>query len=184
MTTEQFWDIIAASRSDFDSNDAAGNQERQMHRLHSLLSALSPEEVMEFDRIFGDTVNKAYDWNLWGAAYLIEGGCSDDGFEYFRRWLISMGREVYEVALREPDTLADVADQPGIETTDFEEFGYVAYEVYEEKTGRELVDDMPSVPRSSLSGRLSEPAGYGWDHDDEDELRRRFPKLMAKFWEE
>jgi hypothetical protein len=140
---------------------------------------------MEFDRIFGEVVNRAYDWNLWGAAYLIEGGCSDDGFEYFRRWLISMGREVYEAALRDPESLADVAGQPGIEFddlgTEFEEFGYVAYEVYEEKTGRELVDDIQPLSSPGPSARSREPAGYGWDFDDEDEVRRRFPKLMAKF---
>jgi len=26
-----------------------------------------------------------------GAAYIINGGCSDDGFEYFRRWLVLQG---------------------------------------------------------------------------------------------
>jgi hypothetical protein len=33
---------------------------------------------------------------LWAAACLINGGYSDDGFEYFRGWLIVQGRDVFE----------------------------------------------------------------------------------------
>ena len=53
---------------------------------------------------------EAYHWDLWGAAYLINGGCSDDGFEYFRRWLVLQGRDVFQAAVSNPDTLAEVAE--------------------------------------------------------------------------
>jgi hypothetical protein len=33
------------------------------------------------------------DRDQWGAAYLANGGCSDDGFDYFRGWLIGQGRK-------------------------------------------------------------------------------------------
>jgi hypothetical protein len=36
---------------------------------------------------------------------LINGGMSDDGFTDFRYWLISRGRDVYERALADPDSL-------------------------------------------------------------------------------
>jgi hypothetical protein len=45
---------------------------------------------------------------LWAAAYLINGGCSDDGFESFRCWLIVQGRTVFERSVADPDTLADL----------------------------------------------------------------------------
>ena len=38
---------------------------------------------------------------LWDAAYLINGGCSDDGFDYFRGWLVDQGRETFERCLAE-----------------------------------------------------------------------------------
>lgn len=80
-----------------------------------------------FDRAFA----AAYQWLLWAAAYIIEGGCSDDGFMDFRYGLISRGRSVFERALADPDSLADVAD----DTTDGfipnEDFGYVAQRVYQ-----------------------------------------------------
>jgi hypothetical protein len=28
-------------------------------------------------------------------SYIIDGGCSDDGFEYFRCWLISRGKKLF-----------------------------------------------------------------------------------------
>ena len=51
-----------------------------------------PDELIEFHRLFNRAMDDAYIWDLWGAAYLINGGCSDDGFAYFRSWLISRGR--------------------------------------------------------------------------------------------
>ncbi|WP_217498085.1 MULTISPECIES: DUF4240 domain-containing protein [Sphingomonas] len=35
---------------------------------------------------------RSYRWDLWRAAKVAKGGVSDDGFEYFRTWLISRGR--------------------------------------------------------------------------------------------
>ncbi|MFE5591185.1 DUF4240 domain-containing protein [Streptomyces sp. NPDC056549] len=33
------------------------------------------------------------------AAYMVNGGCCDDGFDYFRGWLIAQGRNVFERAV-------------------------------------------------------------------------------------
>ena len=52
-------------------------------------------------------MDSAYCWSLWGAAYVINGGCSDDPFVDFRASLISRGRQVFERALSDPDSLAD-----------------------------------------------------------------------------
>jgi Protein of unknown function (DUF4240) len=68
---------------------------------------LPPFEV-QHRQAFADS----YDWGLWGAAYVIDGGCSDDGFDYFRAYLISRGRAVFEAAMADPDSLAD-ADLEG-----------------------------------------------------------------------
>jgi hypothetical protein len=39
------------------------------------------------------------------------------GFDYFRYWLISMGRRVYEDALVDPESLAAAADRPASRTS-------------------------------------------------------------------
>jgi hypothetical protein len=43
----------------------------------------------------------------------MNGGCSDDGFEYFRAWLLAQGRDTFEKALEDPDTLAALEDPEG-----------------------------------------------------------------------
>jgi hypothetical protein len=168
MTREQFWKIIADSRRDFDPNRHDGNMYMQAERLEQLLSAMPVEEVREFGRIFAQLYFDAYRRDLWGAAYVIEGGCSNDGFMDFRFWLISMGREVYEAAMADPESLVNVAYAPGIEVCAFEEFGGIASGVLEAKG----VPDPPGVrhPR--------EPVGERWT---DEELPRRLPKLWAKF---
>ena len=172
MTHDQFWHLIANSRSDFDPSRSDGNMALQAERMEQLLSALPAAEVVEFARIFTQLYFAAYRWDLWAAAYILgEGGCSDDGFMDFRYWLISMGRDVYEAAMADPQSLADVADQPGVETIWFEEFGYVADRVLELK----------GVAERSLPPGVehpAKPAGERWEDED---LPRRFPRLWAKY---
>ncbi|HYQ04670.1 MAG TPA: DUF4240 domain-containing protein [Polyangiaceae bacterium] len=172
MDTTRFWEIVAESRANFDPELADGNMDAQLERLQELLGELSPAEVLEFQRELDERMNAAYRWDLWGAAYLIEGGCSDDGFTDFRSWLISMGRDVYDAAVRDPETLVEVADADGVEATSFEEFQYVPSQVYEEKAGQEMPDTGVMHPE--------EPAGEQWSEEGDD-LSRLFPKLWAQY---
>jgi hypothetical protein len=75
--------------------------------LHAELGNLPDDEVLEFEHRHAAFMDQAYTWDLWGAAYVINGGCSDDTFEYFGSALISRGRDVFERALADPDSLAD-----------------------------------------------------------------------------
>ena len=168
MTADQFWNIIETTRAEpsMDARAAA---------LGAELLKLSSEEVVGFEKCFGEMQDRAYTWNLWGAAYIIGGGCSDDAFMDFRSWLISRGREIFDRAVSDPDSLAELdlgSNAP--EDAFFEEFAYVAAEVYEEKTG----EDMPYVDRPTPA----DPAGEPW-REDADDLARRFPRLWAKYGE-
>lgn len=168
MNDEEFWSIIAASRVASD-----GTFGGRVESLDSHLSALSPEQIAAFQRIFDRCMNRAYTWDLWGAAYVIGGGCSNDGFTDFRSWLISMGRATYERALADPESLADLAfGLDAEEDAFFEEFAYVASRVYEDRTG----ESMPYVERTARS----DPAGKRWAEDGHD-LLSRFPRLWAKY---
>ena len=79
MTEDKFWEIVAQSRAGNDHSQSA-----QRTKLKQLLSSLEVPEVVAFDKIFDEKLAASYTWDLWGAAYIIDGGCSDDGFEYFR----------------------------------------------------------------------------------------------------
>lgn len=66
-----------------------------------------------FEAWLEDRKDQAYDWRIWAAASTMAGGCSDDAFSDFRSWLVLQGSTVFNRALRDPDTLVDVAcDDP------------------------------------------------------------------------
>ncbi len=169
MDIKRFWQIITDTRIGADADEPDGNMDRQVERLRDILSKLPRNEVCDFDRHFAERMNEPYRWDLWAAAYIIEGGCSDDGFMDFRSWLISMGQDVYTKALQDPESLVESASDPTIEVCSFEEFQYVAGEVY----GNELDHEIE---------HLQDPAGEPWEENDE-VLLQMFPQLWAKFGE-
>ncbi len=170
VDTDQFWAIIDQSRE-----AAGGDAEGQLLHLEALLSGCQAADIVAFDRTFSELHNLAYTWPLWGAAYLIGGGCSDDGFMDFRGWLISRGQHVFERALADPDSLADGL-AGGKETqleTQVEGFQYVAKKAWSTTTGNAYSE----FPRHKIDYR-SEPTGDEWQEDDLPDL---FPKLASKF---
>jgi hypothetical protein len=92
MNEKEFWRLIHESRKDFDPELRDGNMDRQIANLDELLSELPTKELHEFSRIFEELFHRAYRWDLWGAAYVIGEGCSDDWFalsERFRNFSIT-----------------------------------------------------------------------------------------------
>jgi hypothetical protein len=165
MDRTAFWNLIERTRK-----KSGGEQDRQMDALREELEALAPVEIVDFQTHFDTLRAESYDWDLWGAAFSIRGGCSDDGFIDFRSWLISQGRAVFEAAVADVQSLAEVAN-PDEDDCTFEEFAYVAADVYEGKTGR---DEIPS----KAEPESDDPSGEPWE---EEELPKRFPKLWSKY---
>jgi Protein of unknown function (DUF4240) len=84
MDEPAFWQLMADTRS------AAGNDTgRQSELLEERLRQLPPRQIVDFQRTRRRLDEQAYTWDLWGAAYVIEDGCSDDCFRDFRAYLIS-----------------------------------------------------------------------------------------------
>lgn len=155
---DSFWSIIDATVTpDYD---------QQLDALAEVLSKLSRDQIIAFDKDFAKASLAAYRWDLWGAAYVINGGCSDDGFIDFRSWLIAQGKAVYDAALADPESLAAHIREAFAE---FEEFAYVPIEVFEKK----FDEDWPGQG----AGFPPEPEGTRWEEDQLDDL---FPKLTAK----
>lgn len=168
MDKAQFWRLIEDAKA-----KSGGDCEEQAQALAQRLKQLPLEEIVEFDKSFREGIITVYRWDLWGAAYLINGGASDDGFEYFCRWLIAQGRVMFEAALADPDSLADLLPGDigwGDGGLDCEEIGYAAMEAHQETAGREL--DYSDFPRHP-----SEPVGVKWTEENLDAL---FPKICAK----
>jgi Protein of unknown function (DUF4240) len=175
MNREQFWELIEST---------SGGCEQHAQRLAASLRRLPPTEILAFGRLQRRLLAESYRWDLWGAAYLIQAGCGDNGFENFRGgWLIGQGRAVFEAALRDPDSLAEHPQIQAVTAAtrwqlsmECEDLLFVADDAYLGVTGEE-----PDLYEPEVLRRLrGHPAGDRWDFDDEDELRRRYPKLWAK----
>ena len=179
MEEDRFWEIIDSSRQRAKEQKRKKNEDfLEVHErtLAEALKNLSPAEIIAFDDRFWERHRRAYRWDLWAVAYWLEGGCSDDGFTDFRACLISLGQKDYEAALADPDSLADVVDRPDAPYTQAEGFQYIASKTYKAVTGEECWPDSPT-PRPAYP----QPIGERFDFDDEEEMRRRFPRIVTKF---
>ncbi len=157
MTRDQFWGIIANGQDEEEPGES----------VRAALQELSPSEIESYQRHFDELFDEAYRWDLWGAAYTLEGGCSDDGFTDFRYALISRGQKVFQAALKNPDSLVDV------DLCSDELFGYIASEIYEAKTGKRIpIETRPPGP--------AERARRNLGLRRRDEVRRRLPKIAAR----
>lgn len=164
MDRTAFWRTIGDARSGAEDEDAF------LERLRAHLAKVGADELRDFQRHFHELHEQSYGWDLWGAAYVMNGGCSDDAFDYFRAWLIAQGQRVFERAIRDPDSLAELDNPEGT----LEEVMYLAPALHREATGREM-------PDSTYEG-LSRPELWeGWDFDDADEMEKRYPRLFAKY---
>ena len=101
---EWFWDIIDESRG----SKKKINHAKQIKNLIMVLSSLVPNEILQFNRRFHFLLKQSYRWDLWGAAFIINGGCSDDTFDYFRSWLIGQGKQAFYNSIANPETLRDI----------------------------------------------------------------------------
>ncbi|MEW2404295.1 DUF4240 domain-containing protein [Streptomyces sp. NPDC046862] len=170
MDETEFWELVDTTRE-----AAEGDPEDQADLLVERLVQLDPDAVLDFARHFESRYNRAYQWDVWGAAWVLLDGAGDDVFDFFRCWLIGQGREVYEGAVHDPDSLADLLDDFDEEVDgDGEELGYAADEAYEQLTGAVAPDlGIPSAP--------PEPEGTPLDFENEAVLAERYPRLWERF---
>lgn len=176
MTEDRFWELVDQSSA------YEAEPHHQIEFLRLLLLELSAAELEAFERAFQREKLRAYTWKLWGAAYVIHGGASDDGFEYFQRWLISKGREIFEAAVSDPDSLADMLADDTLGPCEFEEFAYVASSVWQEKTGIDPWEDTQGKFPYSGAPAADNLSGMPFK-ENADFLSKEYPKLWARFGE-
>jgi hypothetical protein len=174
MTHDHFWEIIA----DACCSDPHSAEEWDS-KLTEALATLPAHEIVEWDHIFDELANRAYRTDLWAAAYLINGGASDDGFYYFRCWLIGMGETIFNNAIADPDSLADVASPSWLaEGIDAEaEIYAAAHRAWMRVSGNGCDAHYPA------RNEFTELVGESWDFDDSTEMQKRLPRLASLYHE-
>ena len=162
MNSQRFWEVVQNAH-----DQSNGDMERKCEVIEAVVSSLSKRDAIAFSRSFDLMMDRAYSWMLWGAAEVIfNGPCSDDTFFDFRASLISRGRQVYESALSDPDSMAD-------ENFAKEDWFYEGYQ-YAVKNGVENAVGFLPIRHKSFP---SEPSGYRCIAD---EIYDLFPRLAEK----
>ncbi|MFJ1791844.1 DUF4240 domain-containing protein [Kitasatospora griseola] len=188
MDNDEFWQLI-------DSARAAATPAVPFERALVDVLATRPEpEILRFGACFDRLHHALYRWDVWAAAYLIGGGCSDDSFMDFRAGVISEGRAWYEKVLAGPDVIAEHPAAVGenrFEAEDVffnEAVNYAASYAFERRTGDRAGFHLAyERHRAELGvtrvGPVERDAGMGesFDFDDDAEMHRRLPRLAALY---
>ncbi|NEB00986.1 DUF4240 domain-containing protein [Streptomyces sp. SID13726] len=190
MDIEEWWGFVDKARATV--GDRADDRELPddplPEALVDVLASLDPAEIVDFYVKYVEVEDSAYRYSLCMAAYLIEGSYSDDGFMDFRGGLILLGRDMFNRAVEDPDSLADL---PTVARMSREEGGWIGYEsvsyliedAYRRIQGE--TDSLDTAVETALRAmtRPDKPLGEEWNRDPEDEeqMRRRLPRLAALF---
>lgn len=174
ITENSFWRLIDAARILARRRWRLPPDRRLAAALTRLLATLPPKDIVRFQDIFNTQMLRANEWHILQTAALIEGGISDDGFEYFRAYLIGQGQDVFERALVNPDILAEAVTEAG---ADNEHLLYSAMDAHEIVTG---TWEMPLTVtgRTGALPSVPPPSGTPWTVD---EIPGHLPRLWARF---
>ncbi len=176
MDEEQFWAIVQTA-----VDEAGDDEDEYLEVVKRELSKLSLKEMIGFRLRTDKLLYDSYTSEMWCAGYLMNGGCSDDGFEYFRLWVISRGRKVYEAAMANPDNLIDyIGDDAEMDFFEFELFWYVALEAFEEAVDAELYDYVDDDNFKTREGNYPN-FEFNWEEDEPESMQKLCPRLFEKF---
>lgn len=165
-----FWGLIEASIRN------ANNLYDQTQYLTNAIGTLDIKTQVGFDIQSQILVNKAYNNNLWAAAYIMNNGCSDDCFEFFRYWLVGRGKKAFYTALENPDVLTQYIDEEMhvYEYVDLQKLGERALSIkYPELDYDHLNKEPIKDPEKIL---------LTWD-EDENKLKDICPRLFKIFYQ-
>ena len=147
MNEDQFWAIVQKA-----VDEAGDDEDEYLEVVMHELSKLSLKEMVGFRLRTDKLLYDSYTSEMWCAGYLMNGGCSDDGFEYFRLWVISRGRKVYEAAL----------------------------DAFEEATEADLYDYIDDDNFTTREGNYPN-FEFNWDEEDPESMKKLCPRLFERF---
>ena len=173
MRTDDFWAVIDRATADRPASPA-----QVAERAIADLAARDPEEIVAWARHLDKVLAASGTEDLWAAAYLINGGCTEDGFHNLRGWLVPHGRQAVRASVQSPDVLAGM---PAVRAAaengavfEAEEVLSIAAQAYQKATGEPL-------PAAADRPRIRPEVADLWDFDDEEETHKRLPRLAALF---
>ncbi|MEU9045240.1 MULTISPECIES: DUF4240 domain-containing protein [unclassified Kitasatospora] len=182
METDEFWRLIETARSQAEEGGTFDQA------LVGLLAARSKCEVLEYQERFDELHGALYRWDIWAAAYLIGGGCSDDSFIDFRAGVIAQGRAWYERIALNPDVLAEhplvvasAAEHDDDVLLFYEVVNYSAAYAFQQLPGddEDFYEAWNEYWNAHARERVETDMGEDFDFDDAEQMHRRLPRLAA-----
>lgn len=170
VNKQSFWQLVNTSLQ-------YTNPGRQANYLKKELKGLTGKDLVAFENIVNRLENAIYTWNLWAAAYTIQGGCSDDGFTDFRGWLISRGESVYNKAMTSADSLSVLGRKKLEQSSSGECFLYLAGNVYDDLYGTDIGND-EYIKSYTVK---TTPSGREWPEGSVKALEKLNPSLFSLF---
>jgi hypothetical protein len=174
MDTDTFWKLIDTARAEVP--DPADGSAVAV-RAAALLGERPVAEIVAAQQALWDRLAESYRSPLWAAAYTLNGGCSDDGFDYFRGWLVTQGRTAFERAVADPDSLAGL---PAVRAAaaqrmelECEATLAIAWNAHLAATGSHLPPGSCTIRYPALD------QDWAFDFEDTAEVARRLPRLAA-----
>lgn len=176
LEEESYWILIENSLKE---NSTQADQELF---LVSEIEKLTPKEMIGFRLRTDKLLFDSYTSDLWCAAYIMNGGCTDDGFEYFRCWLISRGKETFYKAKENPDSLIDLVKE-NQSIYEFEGFWYVAINAFKNETDKELYSyiDYDTFVTNDENYPLLE---FNWNIEEPQTMKKICPVLFTSLWKQ
>lgn len=156
---KDMWSLFVIS-----DEEAKGKRGKFTSTTSKLFAGLPRKLKLEVYRQYRDLCKQLNTWELWRAAYVMNGGCSDDGFSAFRLLLIVQGKKVIDAAMKDADSLASVT------------FKYATKDEFE----FEALSECFAINEGDPSPSMTKPKGKRFS-ESSDDLKLHLPKLWAKY---
>lgn len=164
MKEDRFWKLIDEARQEDDFIIA----------LTAALEDLPADDIIGFKNTLQRKLVDAHTFPVLAANFIVQSYVSDDVFESFRAWLVSHGRERFEAAVSDPESICDWLERGEVDAIDGDSMLLVAQRAYEEYGDDEEFFARivyPRAPKLKLD----------WPENAEG-YQQRWPRLVDKFW--
>ena len=176
MAQNQFWQLIDRV------NASVGHADKItiLQATKDQLSMLSSQEILEWYKRYDQVIKKADRVDLWRACADCGIHASNDGFYYFRAWLVSQGKDVYTSVLKDPGKLPDYVSDP--ENASFEGYNYVTWDIYAQKACEEALgrEGMEQYRKQWLSEHIAEIHDCRGPYESPEECGKRLFKYYLE----
>lgn len=164
MNEDRFWELIENSQVSDDPYE----------HLTESLRAAPADDIVAYQNILREKIAEACTFPILAANFVIQSYVSDDVFEDFRAWLVSKGRERFENAVSNPETIASWLERDEVDDIDGATMLLLAETAFAEYWDEDQFFE-----------RIEYPSGPNIEEDWPDtkaEYRERYPALVDKFW--